>query len=81
MLNNKNEFLDINEDTEKCETKNKIDKVFIGFLYLFKSPISIIREKFFKNQSFYKKFLFNSKHKRMTKFVKSNEFPTGYRLF
>ena len=36
---------DINEDTEICETKNKTDKAFIDFLYRFKSPISIQKEK------------------------------------
>ena len=71
----------INGDTEICETKNKTDKAFIDFLYRFKSPISVEKEKYLKNESSYKQFPFDSKRKRMTTFVKSKDFPTGYRLF
>ena len=35
----------INGDTEICETKNKTDKAFIDFLYRFKSPISVLKDK------------------------------------
>ena len=77
----KNEFRDINGDMEKCETKNKTDKAFIDFLYRFKSPISEQKEKFLKNQSFYKQFPFDSKRKRMTTFINNEEFPSKYRLF
>ena len=42
------------EIQEKCETKNKTDKALISFLYRFKSPINIEREKYLENQSFYK---------------------------
>ena len=72
---------DINGDTEKCETKNKTDKAFIDFLYRFRSPISVEKEKFLKNQTYYKQFPFDSKRKRMTTFVNNNEFPSQYRLF
>ena len=72
---------DINGDTEKCETKNKTDKAFIDFLYRFKSPISIEKEKFLINKSFFKLFPFDSKRKRMTIFVNNSEFPSKYRLF
>ena len=72
---------DINGDSEKCETKNKTDKAFIDFLYRFKSPISIEKEKFLKNQIFFKQFPFDSKRKRMTTFVYNEEFPSKYRLF
>ena len=75
------DYPDINGDTEKCETKNKTDKAFIDFLYRFKSPISIEREKYLKNQSFYKQFPFDSKRKRMTTFVNNDEFDSKYRLF
>ena len=75
------EFRDINGDTEKCETKNKTDKAFIDFLYRFKSPISIEKEKYLVNQSYYKQFPFDSKRKRMTTFVNNEEFPSKYRLF
>ena len=71
----------INGDREICETKNKTDKAFIDFLYRFKSPISIEKEKYLKNESFYKQFPFDSKRKRMTTFVQNKDFPTGYRLF
>ena len=71
----------INGDTEICETKNKTDKAFIDFLYRFKSPISIPKEKYLKNESSYKQFPFDSKKKRMTTFVKSDDFDTKYRLF
>ena len=66
---------------EICETKNKTDKAFIDFLYRFKSPISIEKEKYLKNETSYKQFPFDSKRKRMTTFVKNSDFPTGYRLF
>ena len=71
----------INGDKEICETKNKTDKAFIDFLYRFKSPISVQKEKYLKNESFYKQFPFDSKRKRMTTFVQNKDFPTGYRLF
>ena len=70
----------INGDMEICETKNKTDKAFIDFLYRFKSPISKEKEKYL-NEDTFKQFPFDSKRKRMTTFVKSNDFPTGYRLF
>ena len=72
---------DINGDTEKCQTKNKTDKAFIDFLYRFKSPISVEKEKYLKNQLCYKKFPFDSKLKRMTTFVNLEDFPSKYRLF
>ena len=75
------EYEDINGDTEKCETKNKTDKAFIDFLYRFKSPISIEKEKYLKNQLCFKQFPFDSKRKRMTTFVNNEEFPSKYRLF
>ena len=71
----------INGDMEICETKNKTDKAFIDFLYRFRSPISIEREKYLKDETSFKQFPFDSKRKRMTTFVKNKEFPTGYRLF
>ena len=72
---------DINGDTEKCETKNKTDKAFIDFLYRLKSPISVEKEKYLKNQASYKQFPFDSKRKRMTTFVFNDDFPNKYRLF
>ena len=71
----------INGDMEVCETKNKTDKAFIDFLYRFKSPISVEKEKYLKDEKNYKQFPFDSKKKRMTTFIKNNDFPTGYRLF
>ena len=71
----------INGDMEICETKNKTDKAFIDFLYRFKSPISIEKEKYLKDETCFKQFPFDSKRKRMTTFIKNKEFPTGYRLF
>ena len=75
------QFADINGDTEKCETKNKTDKAFIDFLYRFKSPISVERERYLEDPTKYKQFPFDSKRKRMTTFITSEEFPTNYRLF
>ena len=72
---------DINGDTEKCESKNKTDKAFIDFLYRFKSPISVEKDKYLKHQSFFKQFPFDSKRKRMTTFVNNDDFTTKYRLF
>ena len=71
----------INGDKEVCETKNKTDKAFIDFLYRFRTPISIEKDKYLKTDSSYKQFPFDSKRKRMTTFIKSSDFPTGYRLF
>ena len=59
---------DINGDMEICETKNKTDKAFIDFLYRFKSPISVEKEKFLKVEGTFKQFPFDSKRKRMTTF-------------
>ena len=71
----------INGDTEVCETKNKTDKAFIDFLYRFKSPISVEKDKYLASADSFKQFPFDSKRKRMTTFVKHSEFPKGYRLF
>ncbi len=71
----------INGDIEICETKNKTDKAFIDFLYRFKSPISVQKDKYLKNENSYKQFPFDSKRKRMTTFVQSSDFQTGFRLF
>ena len=75
------DMVNINGDTEICETKNKTDKAFIDFLYRFKSPISIQKDKYLKNEALYKQFPFDSKKKRMTTFIQSSDFPSGYRLF
>jgi Ca2+ transporting ATPase len=66
---------------EICETKNKTDKAFIDFVYRFRSPISVEKEKYLSNEDSFKQFPFDSKRKRMTTFIKSKDFPTGYRLF
>ena len=71
----------INGDTEICETKNKTDKAFIDFLYRFRSPISVQKEKYLKEEGSFKQFPFDSKRKRMTTFIKNKDFDTGYRLF
>ena len=71
----------INGDMEICETKNKTDKAFIDFLYRFRSPISVEKEKYLKDEGSFKQFPFDSKRKRMTTFIKNKDFPTGYRLF
>ena len=72
---------DENGDMEYCETNNKTDKAFIDFLYRFRVSISIERQKFIYDKKFYKKLPFDSKRKRMSIFVRSDVFPTGYRLF
>ena len=72
---------DENNDMEICETKNKTDKGFIEFLYQFKSPVSVKKDEFLTNKDFYKISPFDSKKKRMTTYIKSDKFPTGYRLF
>ena len=68
-------------DTEICESKNKTDKGFIEFLYQFQSPISEEKERYMSSPDNYKIFPFDSKKKRMSTFVKNENFPTGYRLF
>ena len=72
---------DSNGDLEYCETKNKTDKAFIDFLYRFRVSISSERQKFISDKKYYKKIPFDSKRKRMSIFVRSDVFPTGYRLF
>ena len=72
---------DENGDMEYCETKNKTDKAFIDFLYRFRVSISNERQKYISDKKYYKKIPFDSKRKRMTIFVRSDIFPTGYRLF
>ena len=71
----------INGDTEKAETKNKTDQGFIEFLYQYKSPISVKKELYLSNPENYQVSPFDSKKKRMTTYVKNENFPTGYRLF
>ena len=72
---------DINGDTEVCTTKNKTDKAFTEFLYQFKSPVSVYRDKLLTNSYNYKKLPFDSSKKRMSILIKNSKFPTGYRLF
>ena len=72
---------DINGDTEVCTTKNKTDKAFTEFLYQFKSPVSIYRNKLLSNNYNFKKLPFDSSKKRMSILIKNSKFPTGYRLF
>ena len=48
---------------EICETKNKTDKAFIGFLNRFKSRISKEKEMYLKDEKVYKRFPFDSKKK------------------
>ena len=71
----------INGDLEICETKNKTDKAFIDFLYRFKSPISKEKNKYLSEEGKYKQFPFDSKRKRMTTFIESDDFKSGFRLF
>ena len=72
---------DHNGDTELFDTKNKTDKGFIEFLYQFRSPISVKKELYLSNPEFYQISPFDSKKKRMSTYVKNENFPTGYRLF
>ena len=75
------EHPNINGDMEECETKNKTDNAFIDFLYRFKSPISVERNKYQSDKKYYKQIPFDSKRKRMTTFVENDEFKTKYCLF
>ena len=75
------ETTNINGDKEICETKNKTDKAFIDFLYRFRSPISVQKDRYLKDEGSFKQFPFDSKRKRMTTFIKNKDFDTGYRLF
>ena len=78
---NKLSMPDKNGDTETFDTKNKTDKGFIEFLYQFRSPISVKKELYLSNPEFYQISPFDSKKKRMTTYVKNENFSTGYRLF
>ena len=75
------ERVNINGDSEVCDTKNKTDKAFIDFLYRYKSPISKERDKYLIDENSYKQFPFDSQKKRMTTFIKNPNFPSGHRLF
>ena len=72
---------DINGDLEIADSKNKTDKGFIEFLYQYKSPISLKKELYLSNPENYKISPFDSIKKRMTTFIKNENFPTGYRLY
>ena len=72
---------DGNGDTEIFNTKNKTDQGFIEFLYQYKSPISAKKDLYLSNPENYQVSPFDSKKKRMTTYVKNEQFPTGYRLF
>ena len=72
---------DINGDTERFDTKNKTDQGFIEFLYQYKSPISAKKDLYLSNPEMYQISPFDSKKKRMTTYIKNENFPTGYRLF
>ena len=72
---------DLNGDRESTDTKSKTDKAFIDFLYRYKSPISVEKKIYMKNPENYKVYPFDSTRKRMTTIIKSDKFPTGYRLF
>ena len=71
----------INGDTETFDTKNKTDQGFIEFLYQYKSPVSVKKELYLSDPENYKISPFDSKKKRMTTYVKNEQFPSGYRLF
>ena len=75
------ERVNINGDSETCDTKNKTDKAFIDFIYRYKAQISKERDKYLIDENSYKQFPFDSKKKRMTTFIKNPNFPSGYRLF
>ena len=68
-------------DLESYETKNKMDQGFIEFLYQYKSPLSQKRDLYLSNSGSYKISPFDSKKKRMTTYIKNDNFPTKYRLF
>ena len=70
-----------NGDLESYETKNKTDQGFIEFLYQYKSPLSQKRDLYLSNSGSYKISPFDSKKKRMTTYIKNDNFPTKYRLF
>lgn len=72
---------DINGDRERAEANSKTDQGFIDLLYRFKSPISKEQDAYMRRPEDFKMFPFDSKKKRMTTFVKSDKFPTGYRMF
>ena len=78
---NKLEEPDLNGDTETFDSKNKTDKGFIEFLYQYKSPISTKREMYLSDPNNYQISPFDSQKKRMTTYVKNDNFPQGYRLF
>ena len=69
---------DSNGDTEAVDTKNKTDKGFIEFLLQYKSPVSAKRDDFLSDPQNYLISPFDSKKKRMTTYIKTND---GYRLY
>ena len=71
----------LNGDMEEFDSKNKTDKGFIEFLYQYKSPISPKKELYLSDPEKYQISPFDSQKKRMTTYVKNENFPKGYRLF
>jgi Ca2+ transporting ATPase len=78
---NKLDQPDLFGDTETFDSKNKTDKGFIEFLYQYKSPLSTKREMYLSDPNNYQISPFDSQKKRMTTYVKNDNFPQGYRLF
>ena len=72
---------DVNGDLENFDTKNKTDQGFIEFLYQYKSPVSAKKELYLSSPENYKISPFDSKKKRMSTYVRNEQFPSGYRLF
>ena len=71
----------IQGDMEECETKNKTDKAFNEFLYRLRVKISEIKENYLSDTKYFRQIPFDSKRKRMTTYIKSNDLPTGHRLY
>lgn len=69
-------------DTECFRTKNNTDEAFIDFLFRFQCPVSETYKEYLTDMdNCVKRVPFDSKLKRMMTCVKSNKFPTGYRVF
>ena len=74
---NKLDQPDLFGDTETFDSKNKTDKGFIEFLYQYKSPLSTKREMYLSDPNNYQISPFDSQKKRMTTYVKNDNFPQG----
>lgn len=67
---------------EEVKEASKTDQAFIDLMHIFGERIYDIRKVYYPTDlNDIRKFPFSSDRKRMSVFIKNEEFPTGYRMF